>query len=527
MLRMHQSRGASSALLGVIALACLAASMPAAAAHFLDGGDHAHSLEAVGDQQQLPARTPAAVPCGHQLVSEESHRWSEAHSRWRAAQEAASKDTGPDAASALEPAPTAAADADADADAGADADADTASASPPRGVTPRALAEKVSPGSGPLRIWVEYQGITNLEQEVAQKLRDTINIALGVLQKYFRVRRPAADILLAPALCVIFDSAGYCNQFQPDLVNGGGGNSGARKLGSCGLATINGSHIAPYRQCTLGGGSCVEWKGGSGEHTDYYLYITAMQDDHCDSGAVAWALPCLYDTTTNRPLLGSANICPNNLAGADPEAAVSVLVHELMHALGFTDDALDKFVDASGAPVPKDQVVREFTDVYGKRTSMIISPTVVKETRAQFGCATLQGAALENEGGQGSANAHWEYRWFQGELMVATNLFAVYGKPATMSRITLAYMQDTGWYDVNWDQAGFLDWGFKAGCDFVMDTCDAYIKAHPEQKYFCTKQDWQMTTNSVCTFDGLARAKCEDAQFADGCIMKVGGGGGG
>jgi hypothetical protein len=42
----------------------------------------------------------------------------------------------------------------------------------------------------------------------------------------------------------------------------------------------------------------------------------------------------------------------------------------------------------------------------------------------------------------------------QGELMVATNLFAVYGKPATMSRITLAFMQDTGWYDVNWDNAG-------------------------------------------------------------------------
>jgi hypothetical protein len=32
----------------------------------------------------------------------------------------------------------------------------------------------------------------------------------------------------------------------------------------------------------------------------------------------------------------------------------------------------------------------------------------------------------------------------QSELMVATNLFAVYGKPATLSRITLAFMQDTG-----------------------------------------------------------------------------------
>jgi hypothetical protein len=42
----------------------------------------------------------------------------------------------------------------------------------------------------------------------------------------------------------------------------------------------------------------------------------------------------------------------------------------------------------------------------------------------------------------------------QGELMVATNLFAVYGKPATLSRITLAFMQDTGWYEVDWEQAG-------------------------------------------------------------------------
>lgn len=56
--------------------------------------------------------------------------------------------------------------------------------------------------------------------------------------------------------------------------------------------------------------------GGTGEFTDYYLYITAHQDEHCASGAVAWALPCLYDTTTNRPLLGSANICPN-VSGMD------------------------------------------------------------------------------------------------------------------------------------------------------------------------------------------------------------------
>jgi hypothetical protein len=44
-------------------------------------------------------------------------------------------------------------------------------------------------------------------------------------------------------------------------------------------------------------------------------------------------------------------------------------------------------------------------------------------------------------------------------------LSQAYGKPATMSRITLAFMQDTGWYDVNWDAAGFLDWGYKVSAD--------------------------------------------------------------
>lgn len=109
----------------------------------------------------------------------------------------------------------------------------------------------------------------------------------------------------------------------------------------------------------------------------------------------------------------------------------------------------------------------------------------------------------------------------QGELMVATNLFAVYGKPATMSRITLAFMQDTGWYDVDMDAAGYLNWGAGAGCDFVEKTCADWIAQNPSQQFFCTREQYADTVNTMCTFDGLARARCEDAQFADGCGMKV------
>lgn len=61
----------------------------------------------------------------------------------------------------------------------------------------------------------------------------------------------------------------------------------------------------------------------------------------------------------------------------------------------------------------------------------------------------------------------------------------------------------------------------QAGCDFVMATCDAYMRANPGQQFFCRPGDAAPTTNSVCAFTGLARAKCEEAQFADGCAMKA------
>jgi hypothetical protein len=96
--------------------------------------------------------------------------------------------------------------------------------------------------------------------------------------------------------------------------------------------------------------------GGQGEATDYYLYVSARNDDACRSGAAAWALPCLFDPATNRPLLGTANLCPSSLAQDDAHAAAAVLVHELHHALGFTDQLLDKFIDAQGQPIPEDKV---------------------------------------------------------------------------------------------------------------------------------------------------------------------------
>jgi hypothetical protein len=166
-------------------------------------------------------------------------------------------------------------------------------------------------------------------------------------------------------------------------------------------------------------------------------------------------------------------------------------------------------------------VVRTAPDPWGRPVQFVVSPSVLRETKKQFGCDSVVGAALEGEGGTGSAGAHWEYRWFQGDLMVATNLFSVYGRRATMSRVTLAFMEDSGWYVPFWENAGLLDWGLGAGCAFVEKTCADFVASNPDQRFYCTKKEWQSDVNSVCTFDHLARARCEDTQFGDGCVMRV------
>jgi hypothetical protein len=73
--------------------------------------------------------------------------------------------------------------------------------------------------------------------------------------------------------------------------------------------------------------------GGEGAETDYFLYVTAVQDANCNAGAVAYASACLFDVRTNRPSLGSVNFCPNSFLNSDMSATLPVLVHELVHAL--------------------------------------------------------------------------------------------------------------------------------------------------------------------------------------------------
>ena len=65
-----------------------------------------------------------------------------------------------------------------------------------------------------------------------------------------------------------------------------------------------------------------------------------------------------------------------------------------------------------------------------------------------FGCPTVNGGTLENEGGSGSAGSHWERVTFGNEGMTASEF-----PDSVFSIFTLKLMKGTGWYLPNENQA--------------------------------------------------------------------------
>ena len=91
-----------------------------------------------------------------------------------------------------------------------------------------------------------------------------------------------------------------------------------------------------------------------------------------------------------------------------------------------------------------------------------------------------------------------------------------YTQNPVMSRVTLALMEDTGWYKVNYIMAEYLEWGKGLGCDFVKKSCLDWIDTqrarngdiHP----FCDNVR-QGVLQTDCTRNRNAVAFCNLQEF--------------
>ncbi|CAH0698245.1 unnamed protein product [Spodoptera exigua] len=239
------------------------------------------------------------------------------------------------------------------------------------------------------------------------------------------------------------------------------------------------------------------------EDTDFVLYVSAVETERCRRGqTVAYASHCQQEAALDRPVAGHANFCPGELStnNRDLPSVLSTVKHEMLHALGFSVSLFAFYRDENGEPLTErrpdtgnppmdeelqihkwsDRVVKNITRKnwmirggYMERTfHMVVTPRVVREVRDHFNCSELEGAELEDQGGDGTALTHWEKRIFENEAMTGTHT-----QNSVFSRITFALMEDTGWYRANYELATPLDWGKGLGCKFSMVSCKQWLNS--------------------------------------------------
>ncbi|CAG9465497.1 unnamed protein product [Pedinophyceae sp. YPF-701] len=361
------------------------------------------------------------------------------------------------------------------------------------------LAGNAGTGGGGLRVALDFQ-LGGLAPSFRETLTGTIlPRVVAKLSRTLAPRRPTQGTLFLPRTCETVDqSTGQCRELKP--------------IGNCFFAQHEPSYFSSARVCDSTG-ACTDSPPGAGvPDADVVLYVTAETSIGsqvlCDGGFSAFGAPCSFDST-GRPLAGVVNLCPRDRALPDAEIGqtVDLVLHEALHALGFSSASLSRFVDGDGARVPRSQVVQ---NVGGR--NYVVTPGAAQAARDQFSCPELPGAALENDGSSATLSSHWEARLHDNELMLG----ATEGRRALLSRLTLALLDDSGWYDVDVESGAMLQYGLGAGCGVVEARCGVDDQALRDLGLVCSPSE-EMT----CSYDHLTYGDCRTTLFADGCPQVV------
>ncbi|XP_020317455.1 leishmanolysin-like peptidase [Oncorhynchus kisutch] len=356
--------------------------------------------------------------------------------------------------------------------------------------------------------------------------------AIDYLQKVFQVRRKSGPILLSRQ-CVTNqylrkkdDPHRYCQGSCADITK-------------CGPVIVPEHHLQQCKVCSETGRSCGSAGAPDGkgvEGADFVLYVSGVTTERCgQENIVAYAAYCQLESELDRPIAGYANLCPNMISTQPQEfeSMLSTVKHEIIHALGFSAGLFAFYHDYNGKPLTprfasglpafneslglyqwSDAVIRRVTRLWDIRggvmvrheVHLLVTPRVVEEARRHFGCPILEGMELENQGGMGTELNHWEKRLLENEAMTGSHT-----QNRVFSRITLAIMEDTGWYRANYSMAERLDWGKGLGCDFVMKSCKFWIeRQHQSRKVVTPYCDTVRATplQLTCRQDQLAVAVC-------------------
>eukprot|EP00397_Hematodinium_sp_SG-2012_P006584 GEMP01006618.1.p1 GENE.GEMP01006618.1~~GEMP01006618.1.p1 ORF type:complete len:630 (+),score=104.03 GEMP01006618.1:321-2210(+) len=166
-------------------------------------------------------------------------------------------------------------------------------------------------------------------------------------------------------------------------------------------------------------------------------------------------------------------------------------------------------LSARSTPAQIQECFKPFIDENAAPSCVFVlaTPKVKAAAREYFGCDSLEGMPLENKPTSDCRifGSHWENHLIRGEAMTPFINLGQQGK--SISTMTLALMEDSGWYTADYSFATSLvhgvHYGYKAGCKFFTQKCS---EDHPTPGYFCRQAE------QSCSRGLRAKMKCATCQ---------------
>ena len=206
-------------------------------------------------------------------------------------------------------------------------------------------------------------------------------------------------------------------------------------------------------------------QAGNGISSDLVIFPKFDEFQQNSQMVLAIGKPVIFDSISKRPI-GAILSINNNLPSIPNSENYfnSVIIHQLTHILGFMYEIFDKFEIGISNVVKTDIESRT-----RKEKKFIISPKVISYAKMYFNCNDIIGVELEDSGGYDNYNnSHWEARILLGEYMNSE----VHTPEQAISGFTLALLEDSGWYKVNYYTGGLMRFGKHQGCAFLNEDCE-------------------------------------------------------
>jgi len=240
----------------------------------------------------------------------------------------------------------------------------------------------------------------------------------------------------------------------------------------------------------------------NGVGADFFLYIDSKSSSDSQIAATKY---CYLASGTKRPLVARTMINRNQMTVANGnvlkhEQNMYVMMHEIMHAFGFSTYQFSNFIDSNGKR--RSGHIRRVS-IGGSTRIVLDVPPLTDRLRKHYGCSTLQGAILENGGGDATASSHFERKYFVYEQMSSGSIL---GRRVT--EFSLALLEGSGWYLPDYSYAEPYFYGKGQGCSFVTGKCSSSSSQFDE---FCTG------TSRGCAPHGRGGGRCTSDSISDGC----------